>query len=300
MLAIARYSLKGPFHASTVVGVLAILSLFIPLISVLGGAIVGLIILTQGLLPGARALLISLVGITVVSYIVTQSAALGITIGLVQWVPMVILAEILRRTRSMSFTLVAGMGLALVAVLAQYLFWPDIDKVWAEYLQQMFQGVEQQGMDMDQLQDGMQGLVRWMVIVLVGVMYSTFIGTLMASRWFQAKIADSAGFREEFYSIKLGQGAAAVALLFVALSLIVKQDWLLAVLVVMLTTFLYQGLALAHSWSKHRKKTGWLVLLYVMMVIFPQVLGAIALLGVVDNWVDFRKKWQSIPSKIDE
>ena len=289
---IARYALKSPFHASTIVGILAILSLFIPLVSVLSGAIVGLIILTQGLLSGARALAISLVGITVVSYLVTQSPEMGITLGLVQWVPMVILAEILRRTRSMSFTLVGGMVLAMLVVVAQYTFWPDIDKLWAEYVQVMFQGValEQPELGMEQIQAAMQELVHWMVLVLVAVMYSTFIGTLMASRWFQARIADSQGFRDEFYHIRLGQGAAIATILIAILSFVLKQDLLVAMLMVMLATFLYQGLAIVHSWSKGGKRKGWLVLLYVMMVIFPQVVAATAFLGVIDNWTDFRSR----------
>ncbi|MCK4710714.1 MAG: DUF2232 domain-containing protein [Gammaproteobacteria bacterium] len=296
MLAIARYALKSPFHASTIVGILAILSLFIPLVSILSGAIVGLIILTQGLLSGTRALIISIIGITAVSYLVTQSPEMGITLGLVQWVPMVILAEILRRTRSMSFTMVSGMVIASLAVVAQYVFWPDIDKLWAEYVQIMFQSVqlEQAESGMEQIQAGMQELVHWMVIVLVAVMYSTFIGTLMASRWFQARLAGSEGFRNEFYSIKLGKGAAIAVMLLAILSFVLKQDLLIAMLMVMLATFLYQGLAIVHSWSMGGKRKGWLVLLYVMMVIFPQVVAATAFLGVIDNWTDFRSRLKSI------
>ena len=292
MLAIARYALKSPFHASTIVGILAILSLFIPLVSILSGAIVGLIILTQGLFSGARALLLSVVGITVVSYLVTQSPVMGITLGLVQWLPIVILAEILRRIRSLSFTLVIGMVIAMLVVVAQYVLWPDIDKLWTEYVQMMFQSVElqQSASGMDQLQAGMQELVHWMVIVLVAVMYSTFIGTLMASRWFQARLAGSEGFRDEFLNIKLGKGAAIATLLLAVLSLLVKQDLLLAMLMVMIATFLYQGLAIVHCWSKRGKRKGWIVLLYVLMVIFPQIMAATAFLGLIDNWTDFRSR----------
>jgi len=300
MLAIARYSLKSPFHASTVVGLLAILSLFVPLVSILSGAIVGLIILTQGLFSGTRALLISIVGITVVSYLVTQSPLLGITIGLVQWVPMVILAEVLRRSRSLSLTIVTGMWVSLFLVVVQYQFWPDIDQLWTEYLQLLFKDFEQPGMDMNQVDSAMQELVHWMVMLLVAVMFSTFVATLMASRWFQARIAGSEGFRAEFYAIKLGKSAAIIAIFFALLGLVLKQDMIVAMLMVVLATFLYQGLAVVHSWSRHAGKKAWLVLLYVMMIIFPQVLGLIALLGVVDNWMDFRKNWKSVPSTIDE
>jgi uncharacterized protein YybS (DUF2232 family) len=299
MLALARYALKSPYHAATIVGLLAVLSLFVPLVSILSGAVVGLIILTQGLIPGTRALLISLVGITVVSYLVTQSPMLGITIGLVQWIPMVLLAEVLRRSRSLSITLVIGMLAALVVVAAQYLLWPDIDKMWAGYLQQMFAGAEQQaGLDGDQLQQAIAQLVHMMTLVLVAVMYSTFIGTLLAARWFQARLTESEGFRDEFHALKLGKGAALATLLVIAASFIVSQDWLYAMLMVMLMTFLYQGLAVVHRWSRDKRQKGWLVLLYILMVIFPQVLAAMAVLGIIDNWIDFRSKLKS--AKIED
>ena len=297
MLALARYALKSPFHAATIVGLLAVLSLFIPLISILSGALVGLIILTQGMVAGARALLISLVGITVVSYLVTQSPALGITIGLVQWIPMVLLAEVLRRSRSLSTTLLVGMVAAVFVVVAQYVFWPDIDKLWSGILQQMFAGVDQTGIDSSQLDQGIAQLVHLMTVVLVAVMYSTFIGTLMLSRWFQARLAESAGFRSEFYTLKLGKGAALGALVLSALGFVISQDWLFASLMVVLVTFLYQGLAVVHRWSNNRRQKGWLVLLYILMVIFPQVLAATAMLGIIDNWADFRSRMKA--AKID-
>jgi len=293
MLALARYALKSPFHAATVVGLLAVLSLFVPLVSILSGALVGLIILTQGIAPGTRALLISLVGITVVSYLVTQSPMLGITIGLVQWIPMVLLAEVLRRSRSLSITLVVGMIASLLVVLAQYVWWPDIDQLWSQILQQMFNGVEQPGIDKSQLDQGISQLVHLMTLVLVAVMYSTFIGTLMAARWFQARLTEQSAFRDEFYRLKLGKSAALATLLVAAASFAIDRDWLYAMLMVMLMTFLYQGLAVLHRWTSTGKQKGWLVLLYILMVIFPQVLAAVAILGIIDNWADFRAKMKS-------
>ncbi len=299
MLAIARYALKGPFHAATVAGILAILSLLIPLVSILSGAIVGLIILTQGLLAGTRVLLVSIVGITVVSYLMTQSMVLGITIGLVQWLPMMVLAEILRRSRSLSVTLVSGMALALIAVIIQFSLWPDSEQHWTLLLMQLLQGADQSGVEVQDFQAGLQDMVHWMTLMIVAAMYSTFIATLMISRWFQARLAGSEGFREEFYAINLGRPVAIITLGMIVVALVMNQDWLQAMLLVMLATFLYQGLAIAHSWSRVKKKTGLLVVLYVMMVLLPHVLGLTALLGVVDNWMGFRNKLKSIPENTD-
>lgn len=299
MLALARYALKSPFHAATIAGVLAILSLFIPLVSVLSGAIVGLIILTQGLFSGTRVIAVSIIGITAVSYLITNSPTLGITIGLVQWLPIMVLAEVLRRTLSLSITLVVGSIMALLAVVVQYSLWPDADKLLMQFMLPFFEGMDESQVDMQQLQVTLQGMVHWMTLLIVAVMFSTFVATLMASRWFQAKLAGSEGYREEFYAIRLGQAMAAVTLLMIPASLLLQQDWIIAMSTVMVAAFLYQGLAIAHQWSSAGKRTSWLVLLYVLMVIFPHVVVIVAMLGIVDNWMDFRSKLKVLPRDTD-
>ncbi len=295
MLAIARYALKTPYHAASMVGILAILSLFIPLVSILSGALVGLIILTQGLISGTRVIVVSMIGVSIVSYLMTQSPELGIVIGLVQWLPMMVLAEVLRRTRSLSFSLVVGMGLAMLTVAIQFLFWPDSQKLWMQVLIQFFEASGTTETDLEQIRPGLENLVYWMSIMLVAVMFSTFIATLLLARWFQSRLADSDSYRNEFYSIRLGQSIAIMALVILVASLILRLDWLLSMLSVVLATFLYQGLAIAHSWSKARGKSMLLYILYVLMIIFPHMLGLTALLGVLDNWIDFRKRLKSVP-----
>jgi hypothetical protein len=299
MLALARYALKSPFHAATIAGVLAILSLFIPLVSVLSGAIVGLIILTQGLFSGTRVIIVSIIGITAVSYLITNSPTLGITIGLVQWLPIMVLAEILRRTLSLSVTLVAGTVMAVLAVVVQYSLWPDSDKLLMSFMMPFFEGMNEPQVDMQQLEATLQTMVHWMTLLIVAVMFSTFVATLMAARWFQAKLAGSTGYRDEFYAIRLGQAMAAVALLMIPAALLLQQDWIIAMSIVVMAAFLYQGMAIVHQWSSAGKRTSWLVLLYVLMVIFPHVVALVALLGIVDNWMDFRSKLKVLPRDTD-
>jgi hypothetical protein len=301
MLAIARYALKGPMHAATVAGILAVLSLFIPLLSILSGAIVSLIILTQGLVSGTRVILVSIVGITAVSFLLTQSLIMGLSIGLVQWLPVIILAELLRRTRSISFTLVVGMGLAMLAVILQFMLWPGVEDTLMEILRLMFQDMQQQqGVDMQQIEAGLQNVVHSMTMLMIAVMYFIFAISLLIGRWYQSRLSDSRGFREEFYAIRLGKSISIMALVIAVIGMILQQDWLIALLMVVALTFLFQGLAVVHSWSKHYDKSGLLGLLYMAMIIFPQIAGVTAMLGVVDNWMDFRAKLKSVPVNTDD
>lgn len=299
MLAIARYALKSPYHAATVAGVFAILSLVIPLISILSGAIIGLVVLTQGLSAGGRAILLSLVGITLVVFAITGSPIYGVTIGLVQWLPIVVLAEVLRRTASLSFTLLVGMGLALLAVAIQFIGWPDSEQVWMEFMRQMFGGLKEQGLDEERLETVLSNMVHWMVVLLMATMYLSFTLTLLVARWMQARLADSDGFRQEFYQLRLGQAAAGATLVLAIASTALQQTWLTAMLMVMLAGFMFQGLAIAHSWSRFKQKAMLLFLLYVALIIFPQAIGIMALLGIVDNWVNVRKKLGLLPQETE-
>lgn len=301
MLAIARYALKGPMHAATVAGILAVLSLFIPLLSILSGAIVSLIILTQGLVSGTRVILVSIVGITAISYMLTQSMIMGLSIGLVQWLPVMLLAEVLRRTRSISFTFVVGMGLAMIAVVLQFVLWPDAESALMDVLKLMFQDMQPQGaIDMEQFETALQNVVHSMTLLMIAVMFFIFAVSLLIGRWYQSRLSESRGFRAEFYAIRFGKGIAAIALLLAISSMLFQQDWLTALSMVVALTFLFQGLAVAHSWSGHYRKPALLGLLYMSMIIFPQVAGVTAMLGVVDNWMDFRAKLKSVPVNTDD
>ena len=84
LLALARYTLKGPYHASAVVGILAIAAVFFPLVSgtpmlgalvamvltYLSASLVGLVILTQGIQSGFKAIIVAVLGITLVATII--------------------------------------------------------------------------------------------------------------------------------------------------------------------------------------------------------------------------------------
>ncbi len=298
MLAIARYAMKSPFHAATVAGILAILSLFIPLVSVLAGAIVGLIILTQGLVAGLRVVLVSIAGVTLIGYLLIQSPLTGVAIGLVQWLPVMLLAEVWRRSRSLSLMLLIGAGLSLLAVALQYLLWPESDQTWMAMIRPMFRQEAIPEADQVRLDEVLSALAYWMKIVLVAVMYATYVATLLAARWFQAKLAGSDGYREEFLAIRLGRLAAAAALLLTVATMLLQQDWLLSMLMVVLSAFLYQGLAVVHRWASLGRRGMMLFVLYLLMLIFPQVVAAVAMLGVIDNWANFRA-YLKPPSQTD-
>jgi len=64
------------------------------------------------------------------------------------------------------------------------------------------------------------------------------------------------------------------------------------IMIVILTLFVIQGLAVVHAIvAKRKMHVVWLVALYVVPLIFlPQLIAAIGILGLIDNWTDFRRR----------
>ncbi len=294
MIGIARHALKSPFHAFTVVGLLAVLSLIIPFVSLFSGAIVSLLILTQGFKSGVRVVALTVLGLSVMTWISAGSPLVGLMIGIVQWLPMIVLAEVLRRTQSFSLVIIVSMALGSIAVLLQFYLWPDLDQFWRSMIAEMF-NQSKQGDQYAVMQPAIELIVHWMVLLFVAAMMSTYVSTLMIGRWFQAKLVESEGYKKEFYEIKLGKSSALISLLIIIVSSLAGLDWLIALAIVLASGFLFQGLAVVHSRINQTAKKGLFYgLFYFLLIVFPQAVALTAGVGIIDNWLNLRKSDKSL------
>lgn len=299
MIGVAKHALKSPFHAFTVVGLLAVLSLILPFVSLLSGAIVSLLILTQGFKAGVRVVALTVLGLSVMTWVSAGTPFVGLMIGVVQWLPMIVLAEVLRRTQSFSLVIIVSMALGSIAVLMQFYLWPELDQFWRSAIEEVFNQSEQ-GDKYAAMQPAIEQIVHWMVLLFVAAMVLTYISTLMIGRWFQAKIVESDGYQKEFYDIKLGKNTAIISTLIIAAGSFAGLDWLIAISIVLASGFLFQGLAVVHERMNRSAKKGLLNgLFYLLLFVFPHAVALTAGVGIIDNWLNFRKGGQKPSQHID-
>jgi hypothetical protein len=305
LLALARYTLRGPYQAAAVVGLLAVLSVFIPplvgnnILGLLGASLcmllsctlVGLIILTQGSVSGLKAIGVSMLGITLVAWALINAPELGLWTGLVQWLPIILLTQTLRSTKSLALTLLAGLVLGAIAIAVQYLVWGSIENdMITRTLQRMGQADLQDMQDRQLVERNIQ-LVRLFVLAIVAMAYLVIVLIVLIARWMQANLVESQGFRQEFYALRLGKPAAAVALALMLLSFWPSQAWLLSMAFLVVIAFMFQGIAVVHSKLGPRRQARLMLgLFYTLLLVFPQVVALTAITGVIDNWLVFRKK----------
>ncbi|MDH3761412.1 MAG: YybS family protein [Gammaproteobacteria bacterium] len=303
MLALARYTLKGPYRAMAVVGLLAIVAVFIvPVMgytpvslilafvtNLLAVVLVGLIILTQGSAAGVKVIAVSALALSLAAWMGLNSAEPGLSMALLQWLPVIVLAQILRSSNSLALTLLAGMLIGVLVIAFQFLFWTDLESSWVAQLAQRREGDAQIGREeAEQLVQ----FVRLMMLLMASSLYLMYILVIFIARWLQARLADSQGFGQEFRALALGKRPAAVAVIIVPLGLFLQQAWLISFAFIVVIAFMFQGIAIVHSRLATRKQAyGLFVLFYVLLVFTWQITGVLtAITGIVDNWMDFRKK----------
>ena len=302
MLALARFTLKGPYQAALVVGLLAVLAVFIPpmvpstvfgvllasLCMLLSCTLVGLIILTQGSVSGLKAIGVSILGITLVAWFLINAPELGLWTGLVQWLPIILLAQTLRTSKSLALTMLLGLLLGTIGITAQYLIWGSLE---TEMISQTIQRMGQAEQLQAELVERNIQLVRLFVLAMVAMAYLMFMLIVMIARWMQASLACSKGFGEEFRALNLGKPAAAAALGLMLLSFWAQQTWLSSLAFLVVIAFMFQGIAVVHSKIASRKQARLLFgLFYSLLLVFPQVVALTAITGVIDNWLVFRKQ----------
>jgi hypothetical protein len=308
LLTLAKYTLKGPFQAATVVGLLAVLAVFVPpffgltffslvltlIATILATILVGLIILTQGSVSGLKVIGVSVLGVTLVTWLVLNSPEQGILMGLIYWLPIVVFAQTLRSSNSLSLTLLAGVLIGIVGVWVQYLFWGDQLSEWISQLQQNSEvtaNFSQEDIEKTIVFLQMVGLIT------ISSLYVFFTLVLFAARSLQAKLAGSDGFNKEFRALTLGKPAATFALILFALLLLLLtfwkvQIWIISLMMLLTITFMFQGVAVVHArLADKNKRTLLLVLLYLVLIFLSQIAVPLtAIAGLIDNWLVFRKK----------
>ncbi|HKJ94498.1 MAG TPA: hypothetical protein VKA32_02580 [Gammaproteobacteria bacterium] len=284
MRAFARFVMRGRLAAVLVVaGCFAFLPLFW-----LSAPALGLVTLRRGLAEGAL-----IGGLSTAALAVLVSATGGPTAGALVplayvWLPIMVLAGVLRRTLSLSWTVLVAGALAAVAVLAFYAVLPDPAAFWAAELNAMrpLLNVGEHG------QQGWSHFVSALAPVMTGIAFLQELILVMASlllaRWWQALLYNPGGFRREFHALRLPVWYAGIGAIALLMGGFAGPGPIYDVGLVLSTVFVLQALAVAHAVSARRGLSAlWLVALYVLM---PIMLRGLAIVGILDAFVDLRRR----------
>jgi len=301
MKALAGFIVRGRYQAilsASLCGMLAfVLPPFSTLTNYLGAAVVSLVTLRIGVSQG----LLVMVAATVVTMLFYQlmgvpPATIAVTV-LMLWVPCWLISLVLRRTVNLAGAMLAAAVLGLLALALIYVVAGDPAPWWYEHLLLIRTTLEEaglfpQGVSVDVL---LQDLSRLMTGVVVASLALGAVCGLLLGRWWQALLVNPGGLHSEFCSLRFPQSTGLMVLGLMIVSRFIQgpaSDMAAQGVLVMLVPYLFAGLATLHGLvAQQGRGKGWLIAVYALLGVIPQTALLLSGLGLVDTWVDFRRRF---------
>lgn len=214
---------------------------------------------------------------------------LALAIGLLFFGP-VLLGWLLRRTGSLNLVFQVVM-LGMVVLLATvYLSLPDPVGMWRQQIESVWASMANAGLRIEG--DKNPIIAAWsrtMWGALAALSLAIVFGALLLGRWWQSLLDTPGTFGIEYRRLRLGR-ALGIATTVLFISALVSDSALIAsVAWVAFAALAFQGLAAAHrSKAVGRLDRGWLVAIYVLLIVLPVtsiVVFMLAIWGFADNWL---------------
>lgn len=285
---LATQIMRGRWQAAGIAIGMAFLSLFMPPISIVSSATVALVTLRLGAYEGLIVFGISLATLGAMGALL-GSVEFSLFYGVVLWLPIWLIAILLRAGRQLALAIESAVLLGGVGILGFSLFRPDAGEMWKNLLMQM----TPPNAELD-MQPQIEAIAHYMTgVVAAGTIFG-WIFALFLARWWQAQLYNPNGFRTEYLALSTSRPLALGSIVLVGVAAlssggIAELAANLSILAVVLYTFV--GTAVCHSLIAPLNQGRYLVIgFYMTVFLIPHLLIPVALIGVCDAWWNLRSK----------
>lgn len=301
MRALAGFIVAGPMQATLVIALFTALSFLAPpLTSILGYAGAAALALYT-LYAGAGVGLVALVGAAAATGVLTQLAlhqGLAVVVtSLLLWLPVWLAALGLRASGSLALAMLVLTGLAMLLVLLIFALLGDPGSWWEqrlELLAEALAGQPELAIDREAVTQAIATVAPLMTGAMAAGLSFAALTCVILGRWLQAMLVNPGGLRRDFYALRLNRIVSLAAIAVVALATLelgILSNLALQWSLIGVVPFLFVGLAVMHATLANLKAAkGWLIALYVLMSLLPQVLLMVVLVGILDPWLELRRR----------
>ncbi|MDR3491715.1 MAG: hypothetical protein P4M12_06680 [Gammaproteobacteria bacterium] len=281
----------------------AFICAFIPLIGGLSIVIAAFVTLRKGIYEGTLVVIAATLPILIgywaypgseqeVGLSVTQVLFLMLATNGLTWM----FAVWLRQYSSWSLLLQGVALLGVITVGMVHYLSPDIQAFWDKQLTSYFTHVIQNTntdagpMTEMELRNIIGYVKRYMTgVVFIFITFNALLQVFLA-RWWQAVVFNPGGLRKELCDIRMGHVIGVIFVLGLVYSYW-NNDVIVDIMPILYLVFGLAGFSLLHAMIGTRK-TGWIwiALMYGALIIVPIIAVMIAMLALIDTWVDFRSR----------
>ena len=300
MKALAAYIVSGRWQAVLVAAISGCMTLLVPpfgsLLNYLAAAVVALVTLQVGALAGLQVMVIA-TAVTLLFYqLLGEQAAVALVLILMLWLPCWMTATVLQQTGNLGQALKAAALFGASLLLLVFGFYGDPSGWWLEQLQQIGAALTEAGLSLPALTD--EQLLQEVSSLMTGVVFASLVigvaASLMMARWWQSVLVHPGASRDEFYKLRLGNMNGLITLGIMVIARLTEgtvSEFSAQLAMIMLVPYLLVGLAIIHKLLKRQGRgNGWLIAVYVLLAIVPQATLLLAAGGLLDTWIDFRRR----------
>lgn len=301
MKALADFIVSGRFQAILAASLSGVLAFLLPpwstLLVYLGAAAIALVTLRLGPARGLQVLVPAML-LTGVFYQLAGIPALAIVITLLLlWLPCWIVSAVLWHSSSLARAMLSGAVLGVSVLVLVYGLYGDPGNWWYERLQQLVPALEESGLFTQErpAADLLQDLSRLLTGVVLASLSLSALCSVLLARWWQAMQVNPGGLRTDFNALRFGHKTGLLTLAIMVFAQFAggaAGDMAAQAVMIILVPYLFAGLAVIHGLvAKTGRGRGWLIAAYVMLAILPQSALLLAGGGLLDTWIDFRRRF---------
>ncbi len=265
----------------------------LPFTQILGSTILVLLVLSRGISRAAQAAGIAFVAILAMTLITTVSTQTLIQVALTVWLPGILLATLLQRTRSLTLSLQITALVALLVVVGLYVVAGDSSADWQEVFKEFASLLRA---------NGKQPEADFFIQLLPYASYMR--GFVVSIGWLMLVVAFLAGYAAflslpgkpegfgRFSELNFGRVLALVLALLSIAAMFSASNWLQNIALPLFAIFWLQGLAVLH-WLRARDQIPGILLaaVYVLTVMLaPLLVTGVGVMGYTDAWFDYRTR----------
>ena len=297
MQAIARYIMRGRLQAVLVAAAAALLSLLVPPLNYISSAVIALVTLRKGWNEGLIVIVGAALALMLCAGLMPDPLK-AVLLAAVIWLPVWLLALVLRHTVSLSTMVSAAALIGCLIVVGVYVGVDDPAQFWRNALGGLVEQARQQNETV--AADALEKMVTSAAPIMTGMLAAALMLGLALSvflgRWWQALLYNPGGFGREFHGLRLGRNFALVALAVLAATLAGSGwtgEFAANVLIVIVAAYLLHSLGLMHGVAEAKDiNVGWVIAVYALTFIVPQSALLLAAAAFVDSWMDIRARLQ--------
>lgn len=285
--------MRGRMQAMIVASTLALLSLIFPPISVVSSATVALVTLRLGAFEGLYVLICSSVAAGLLGMLALGNYQFALLYVLVLWLPVWLIAIVLREGRHLSLAVEIGVFLGIAGVIGFYLYAAEPAAMWKLVLTQMAMATANANVPAANIEQTINLMIHYMTgIVAAGSVFGMLLG-LFLGRWWQANLYNPGGFKQEYLALGTQPRMSIITLAIATIALAAPGVWSEVswnICILLFVLFTVTGTSVVHTVFAGKKLSRYLVpMLYITLFLIPHATLLAVLVGLTDPWLNLRK-----------